>query len=171
MLSFPRVLMMHHITWMGTGMFSHLYLVSGLSSMFFRFYWQNRHNQGIKRESLGASGAIAGLMSYWALECHRKRVVLKIQNHNVSPLLWWGLYAAIDMTGLLQYGKLQNVLKSTLDILFVNDDDENEKNKRKDENNKQENKKLRDTIAYDAHIGGALAGILAHVVTATSNRL
>ena len=37
-------------TWLGTATFSHLYLISGLTSTFFSFYWQNRHNQGIKRE-------------------------------------------------------------------------------------------------------------------------
>ena len=73
--------------------------------------------------------------------------MLVFNDHRVSPLVFWAAYVAIDLSGMLRLGAAQKVLNSYLDKLVGH----------KEEEGKGE---PRGEVGYDAHIGGAIAGLL-----------
>ena len=103
---------------------------------------------------LGASGAISGVMAWWSIELVKRGQYLVFGDRKVSPLLFWALYVAIDATGLLRLGALQKVLTAFLQQLIAMNG-----GKEKDEK-KAESSRPRGEVGYDAHLGGALAGVL-----------
>lgn len=137
--------------WLGTAKFAHLYLTSGLIASFFRCSWQQydlrAHRKQRELPSLGASGAISGVMAWWCIECCKRGKKLVFNDHRVSPLVFWAAYVAIDLSGMLRLGAAQKVLNSYLDKLVGH----------KEEEGKGE---PRGEVGYDAHIGGAIAGLL-----------
>jgi membrane associated rhomboid family serine protease len=126
--------------WLGTAKFAHLYLTSGLIASVFRCIWQQYDPRADGAPSLGASGAISGVMAWWCIECFKRGKKFVINNHRVSPLVFWATYVAIDLSGMLRLGAAQNVLYKLVG------------HKRKGE--------PRGEVGYDAHIGGAIAGLL-----------
>ena len=137
--------------WLGTAKFAHLYLTSGLIASVFRCIWQQydlrAHRKQRELPSLGASGAISGVMAWWCIECFKRGKKLVFNDHRVSPLVFWAAYVAIDLSGMLRLGAAQKVLNSYLDKLVGH----------KEEEGKGE---PRGEVGYDAHIGGAIAGLL-----------
>ena len=71
-----------------------------------------------------------------------------INEREVSPLLLWMLYVATDLTGLMRLGWVQRLLKICLDSLL----NAKEEDEQKDE--------IKSEVGYDAHVGGAIAGVL-----------
>ena len=148
--------------WMGTPMFTHLYLTSALTSKLFCCAWHELTNRGGSscsvHESLGASGPISGVLVWWCIECHKRRSFpLVLNGRKVHPLWFWMLYVAIDISGLLQLGTIEAILTSIFDeYLGEGSNEESAEQIRKI-------KKLKGPIGYDAHIGGALAGALWQV--------
>ena len=61
--------------------------------------------------------------------------------------MFWAAYVAIDLSGMLRLGAAQKVLNLYLDKLVGHKKDE-------------EKDKPRGEVGYDAHIGGAIAGLL-----------
>ena len=137
--------------WLGTAKFAHLYLTSGLIASVFRCIWQQydlrAHRKQRKLPSLGASGAISGVMAWWCIECFKRGKKLVFNDHRVSPLVFWAAYVAIDLSGMLRLGAAQKVLNSYLDKLVGHKEEEGKG-------------KPRGEVGYDAHIGGAIAGLL-----------
>ena len=68
----------------------------------------------------------------------------------VSPLVFWAMYVAIDLSGLLRLGAAQKVLDSYLSKLMGQEEDEG-------------NDRPNAEVGYEAHIGGAVAGLLWQV--------
>jgi membrane associated rhomboid family serine protease len=126
--------------WLGTAKFAHLYLTSGLIASVFRCSWQQYDLRADSAPSLGASGAISGVMAWWCIECFKRGKEFVFNDHRVSPLVFWAAYVAIDLSGMLRLGAAQKVLYKLVG------------HTRKDE--------PRGEVGYDAHIGGAIAGLL-----------
>lgn len=105
------------------------------------------------RQSLGASGAISGVMAWWCIECHKRGAQLVIQDQKVSPILFWALYVATDLSGLLQLGVVQQLLNSYMDRLVG-------EKKEVEGQTDSGKKKRRSEVGYDAHLGGAMTGFL-----------
>ena len=137
--------------WLGTAKFAHLYLTSGLIASVFRCIWQQydlrAHRKQSELPSLGASGAISGVMAWWCIECFKRGNKFVFNDHRVSPLVFWATYVAIDFSGMLRLGAAQKVLNSYLDKLVGHKEEEGKG-------------KPRGAVGYDAHIGGAIAGLL-----------
>ena len=136
--------------WLGTANFAHLYLTSGLMASFFCCIWQQygpRANRKSNLPSLGASGAISGVLTWWCIQCFKRGDKLVFNDRTVSPLMFWAMYVAIDLSGLLRLGAAQKVLDSCLNKLTGHEKEEG-------------NITPRGEVGYDAHIGGAVAGLL-----------
>jgi membrane associated rhomboid family serine protease len=141
--------------WLGTAKFAHLYLTSGLIASVFRCIWQQydlRAHRKQSRASLGASGAISGVMAWWCIECFKRGEELVFNDHRVSPLVFWAAYVAIDLSGMLRLGAAQKVLNSYLDKLVGHKEEEGKGKPRGEVGS--------GNVGYDAHIGGAIAGLL-----------
>jgi membrane associated rhomboid family serine protease len=143
--------------WLGTAKFAHLYLTSGLIASVFRCIWQQydlrAHRKQRKLPSLGASGAISGVMAWWCIECFKRGEELVFNDdHRVSPLVFWAAYVAIDLSGMLRLGAAQKVLNSYLDKLVGHKEEEGKGKPRGEVGS--------GNVGYDAHIGGAIAGLL-----------
>ena len=133
--------------WLGTAKFAHLYLTSGLIADVFRCIWQQYDPRADGAPSLGASGAISGVFAWWCIECFKRGEEFVLNDRRVSPLMFWAAYVAIDLSGMLRLGAAQKVLNLYLDKLVGHKKDE-------------EKDKPRGEVGYDAHIGGAIAGLL-----------
>ena len=151
---------------LGPARFAHLYLTSALASQAFCCYWYRRapaSKRANARFSLGASGAISGVMAWYCIECFKRGVAFEVKGQQVSPLLFWALYVAIDVSGLLRLGMVQSLLSRYLDRLMG----AREKNEEGDDGKpgrSAASKKAKGEVGYDAHLGGALAGLLWQVI-------
>lgn len=147
-------------TWLGTRRFAHLYLTSAVLSRAFCCMWHAHgpfRTGGSKNpdgEALGASGAISGVMAWWCIELYKRGLTIHINDKSVSPLLFWLLYVGIDTSGLLQLGAVRALLEFFLTKLYGSSAEEGDKEKTAQKSQ----------VGYDAHIGGALAGVLWHVI-------
>ena len=101
---------------------------------------------------LGASGAISGVMAWWCIECFKRGHSLVMNGMTVSPLLFWALYVAIDLSGLMRLGKAQQVLTALLHRMAGHE------GKAQDGGTADKNRVAQ--VGYDAHIGGAIAGLV-----------
>ena len=133
--------------WLGTAKFAHLYLTSGLIADVFRCIWQQYDPRADGAPSLGASGAISGVFAWWCIECFKRGEEFVFNDRRVSPLMLWAAYVAIDLSGMLRLGAAQKVLNLYRDKLVGHKKEE-------------EKGKPRGEVGYDAHIGGAIAGLL-----------
>ena len=145
---------------LGTARFAHLYLTSALMSQLVVCLWSKHLRKKAGGPSraplgLGASGAISGVMAWWSIELVKRGQYLVFGDRKVSPLLFWALYVAIDATGLLRLGAAQKLLTAFLQQLTAT----NGGKETKDEV-KAEASRPRGEVGYDAHLGGALAGVL-----------
>ena len=160
--------------WLGTRMFAHLYLTSSLLSHYFRCTWQNSRGRGrgelfeANRESLGASGAISGVLAWWSIECAKRGSNLEFNGKTIPPLWFWMLYVAIDMSGLLQLGKLQAIFAAGL---LEEELGAGTKDKEDEEEEEEKKSKPKGPIGCDAHVGGALAAVLWHTIPLVKKRL
>ena len=149
-------------TWLGTKAFAHLYLTSALLSGIFCCLWHEhtpaRLTNSADRESLGASGAISGVMAWWCIECFKRGHELEFNGRRVSPIFMWLLYVAIDASGLLRLPAVQTFFQGMLSELLGEKRDK--KDKKDSKESEEVNEKAGGEIGYDAHIGGALAGLL-----------
>ena len=139
--------------WLGTANFAHLYLTSGLMASFFSCIWQQYGPRATRKSdlpSLGASGAISGVITWWCIQCFKRGDELVLNDRTISPLVFWAAYVAVDMSGLLRLGAAQKVLDAYLNNLLGHEEEE-------------DNDKPRGEVGYDAHIGGAVAGLLWQV--------
>ena len=147
-------------SWLGTAKFAHLYLTSALVSRAFCIYWNNRDSNSKRvarsRMSLGASGAISGVMAWWCIECFKRGKSFVVKGRSISPLIVWALYVAIDASGLFKLGLVQSFLSRYLDELMGARQDD----KVKERSAVPAAKKPPGEVGYDAHIGGAFAGVL-----------
>ena len=145
--------------WLGSRCFAHLYLTSALLSQLFCCAWhkyapraEKRRAGHANRQGLGASGAISGVMAWLCIECYRRGQTFVFRGRSVSPLWFWALYVAIDLLGLLRLGLVQQVATAYLDQMMGTAQEDGE-----------EKKRPRGEVGYDAHLGGAIAGMLWHV--------
>lgn len=145
--------------WLGSRCFAHLYLTSALLSQLFVCAWhkyaprtEKRRAGHATRQGLGASGAISGVMAWLCIECYRRGQTFVFRGRSVSPLWFWALYVAIDLLGLLRLGLVQQVATAYLDQMMGRAQEDGE-----------EKKRPRGEVGYDAHLGGAIAGMLWHV--------
>ena len=145
--------------WLGSRCFAHLYLTSALLSQLFCCAWhkyapraEKRRACHANRQGLGASGAISGVMAWFCIECYRRGQTFVFRGRSVSPLWFWALYVAIDLLGLLRLGLVQQVATAYLDQMMGTAQEDGE-----------EKKRPRGEVGYDAHLGGAIAGMLWHV--------
>ena len=150
--------------WLGTARFAHLYLTSALFSQGFCCIWHKHAPRAIRkawrgqaRQSLGASGAISGVMAWWCLECFKRGHSFQISGRSVSPLLFWMLYVAVDLSGMLRLGAVQKLMETTLEQMVSNEEKAKTKDGRADV--------AKPEVGYDAHLGGAIAGLLWHLPT------
>ena len=123
--------------WLGTNAFAHLYLASGLLAATFRTAWQRSTYSNRATGSLGASGAISGVMAWWCIECAKRGSTLTFDGREMHPLWFWVLHVAIVVSGLLRVGKVQAMLIS---ILEGEPSEGNDSSGRDRENNKKKEK-------------------------------
>jgi membrane associated rhomboid family serine protease len=149
-------------SWLGTSKFAHLYLLSGVLGKCAACLWAESslgmvQEGGRGSESLGASGAVNGVVAWWCIQ--NCKMGKKISFHNdkrIDPLLFWVLFVAIDASGLLRLGFAKSVFESVLGKLVgLSDTDTEPKMKKKEQ---------KDNIGHGAHLGGALGGALFHVL-------
>ena len=100
-------------------------------------------------------------MAWFCIECFKRGATFEVNGQQVSPLLFWALYVAIDVSGLLRLGMVQSLLSRYLDGLMG----AREKNKEGDDAGRSAaSKKAKGEVGYDAHLGGALAGLLWQII-------
>ena len=152
--------------WLGPARFAHLYLTSALTSRAFCCYWHRRapaSKRAKARFSLGASGAISGVMAWYCIECFKRGATFEVNGQQVSPLLFWALYVAMDVSGLLRLGMVQSLLSRYLDGL-MGAREKDEKSDDGEVGSSAASKMAKAEVGYDAHLGGALAGLLWQVI-------
>ncbi|GFH45515.1 hypothetical protein CTEN210_01989 [Chaetoceros tenuissimus] len=162
------------ITRVGARVFSHLYLISIFTSALAHWLWSKYAPETLRpipTPSLGASGAISGVIAFACLD--PQHCSISISDVTVNPLLFLVSFILADAGGLfriellvliakkMQEGEvdeaiitffshvLRRNLKQDADDDNVEDDDE-------------DNVEIDQTIGYSAHIGGSLGGILFH---------
>jgi membrane associated rhomboid family serine protease len=149
-------------TWLGTHRFAHLYLTSALLSQCFCCVWHKHTPRVFKkvghhnRQGLGASGAISGVMAWYCIESFKRGHNFMVNGREVSPLWFWALYVAIDLLGLLRLGLVQKVVETYLGQLMGSSKD--------DAKEDEGGRRPRGEVGYDAHLGGAIAGLLWHLI-------
>jgi membrane associated rhomboid family serine protease len=163
---------------LGTSKFSHLYLVSILTSSLVTCVWQycalslfGIGNGEEAKFGLGASGAISGVMACVCLSQYYGQTLMSVGDSEVPlNVLWLVGYVLSDVAGLLQQRTLMKVSNLVIDghtdeavdlivnkIFSINKDEEPEKS---DEEDHHEKGYIDKSIGYDAHLGGALGGVM-----------
>lgn len=162
------------ITRVGARVFSHLYLISIFTSELASWLWSKHAPETLRpipTPSLGASGAISGVIAFACLD--PQHCSITIGDVTVNPLLFLVSFILADAGGLLrlevlvliaeqlQQGDVDEAIATffshVLRRSFKQDaDDDNV------EDDDEGNVEIDQTIGYSAHIGGSMGGILFH---------
>ena len=160
---------------LGASAFTHLYLVCALASTMAQCAWSEFSSKVLKRNhdnvigSLGASGAISGILGWYYLSSSRHEYVM-VGTNKMKPLTVFVVYILVDACGLLGLVGLADVIEKTVlsegksfghVISWVVEGDNYKKVRGKSEKN----------ISFSGHLGGYIGSILYYLlITKTRNR-
>jgi membrane associated rhomboid family serine protease len=138
---------------LGGHAFAHLYLISSLcSSLFSSFSHECGMTSSHATSSLGASGAISGVISWVCLHTWKRGRSILISGEKVDPLMLLLLYVSGDLSGLFRSSTLWWIYK-LLDEELLGGENFSSVRHEKDDGPKE-------GVGYAAHIGGMLGGAL-----------
>jgi membrane associated rhomboid family serine protease len=133
--------------------FAHLYLISALcSSLCSSFLHECDMTSSHATSSLGASGAISGVISWVCLHTWKRGRSISISGEKVNPLMLLLLYVSGDLSGLFRSSTLWWIHK-LLDEEILGGEKFSSARHDKDDGPKE-------GVGYAAHIGGMLGGAL-----------
>jgi membrane associated rhomboid family serine protease len=161
---------------LGASAFTHLYLVCALASTMAQCAWSEFSSKVLKRKddnvigSLGASGAISGILGWYYLSSSSKYAYVMVGRNKLKPLTVFLVYILVDACGLLGLVGLADVIEKTVlsegksfghVISWVVDGDNYKKVRGESEKN----------ISFSGHLGGYIGSIVYYLlVTKTRNR-
>jgi membrane associated rhomboid family serine protease len=138
---------------LGDMRFAHLYLISSLcSSVFSSFSHECGMTSSHAASSLGASGAINGVISWVCLHAWKSGRGILISGEKVDPLMLLLLFVSGDLSGLLRSSKLWQIYRLLEEEVLGGESSSSVKHD-KDDGPKE-------GVGYAAHIGGMLGGAL-----------
>jgi membrane associated rhomboid family serine protease len=138
---------------LGDMRFAHLYLISSLcSSAFSCFSHECGMTSSYATSSLGASGAISGVISWVCLHTWKRGRSILISGEKVDPLMLLLLYVSGDLSGLFRSSSLWRTYK-LLEEEVLGEESVSSAKHDKDDGPKE-------GIGYAAHLGGMLGGAL-----------
>lgn len=157
---------------LGASVFSHLYLMCILASTLVSCAWSEVSSNLLNRKtdvlgSLGASGAISGILGWYYLSSSRHEYVM-VGNNKVKPLTVLVVFILSDVCGLLELTGLAHILEKILlsegksfahVIDWIFEGDNYKKMKGKSEKN----------IGFANHLGGYLFSVLFYLMVSKKN--
>mmetsp|Transcript_27958 Transcript_27958/g.36180 ORF Transcript_27958/g.36180 Transcript_27958/m.36180 type:complete len:303 (+) Transcript_27958:1-909(+) len=160
----------------GASRFSHLYLISTIISQTAAGLWENNAPDFLKKNaqySLGASGAISGVIAYVCM-LHKESGYVETDDGKEVPLIYWFVgYVLSDVAGLLREDTLLETSKLIVEgdirgaLSYVSSSVVKRLNPIESENESgtSERENIENLVGYDAHLGGVLGGIIFHLVS------